>query len=129
MRLATSLAAAMLTGAALSGCGANPEPRPMPAPSSSTTPSATPSPTPPTMPAAAKKKTKQGAIAFVRHSSTILNYARPRADTAVLDNYEAPECGSCKSVRHDIRTLYKAGGSLEGGAWRLDRILGSDPAA
>ena len=39
------------------------------------TPSASPSPTPPAMPAAAKKKTKAGAIAFVRHFVEAMKYA------------------------------------------------------
>ncbi len=51
-------------GLLLSGCGGDsPEPKPLPKDSKSS-PSASPSPTPPAMPAAAKKKTKAGAIAF-----------------------------------------------------------------
>ncbi len=54
-------------GLLLSGCGGDsPEPKPLPKDSKSS-PSASPSATPPVMPAAAKKKTKAGAEALVRH--------------------------------------------------------------
>ncbi len=61
-RWVAGLAAA---GLLLSGCGGDsPEPKPLPKDSKSS-PSASPSATPPVMPAAAKKKTKAGAEAFV----------------------------------------------------------------
>ena len=75
-RLTTGLAAGLVAaGLLLSGCGGDsPEPKPLPKDSKSS-PSASPSATPPEMPAAAKKKTKAGAIAFVRHYVELINYA------------------------------------------------------
>ncbi len=79
MRLAAPLAAGsvqcLLLGVLLSGCGGNPEPAPAPSPRVSTSTSPSASPTPPVMPAAARKKTKQGAIAFARFFIGALNYA------------------------------------------------------
>ena len=70
-RWVAGLAAA---GLLLSGCGGSPEPKPLPKESKSS-PSESPSATPPVMPAAAKKKTKAGAEAFVRHYVRVINYA------------------------------------------------------
>ena len=62
-RVAGLVAPLVAAGLLLSGCGGDsPEPKPLPKDSKSS-PSASPSPTPPAMPAAAKKKTKAGAIA------------------------------------------------------------------
>jgi hypothetical protein len=80
------------------------------------------------MPAAAKKKTRAGSIAFVRHYVQLINVAQSSGDTAALAAVEAPECRSCKSVRGDIERLYLSGGSIKGGAWKVDQVLGSDPA-
>ena len=56
------------------GCGENPAPKPLP--KSDPKPSASPSPsasaTPPVLPAAARAKTKAGAIAFGRHYVDLL---------------------------------------------------------
>ena len=65
----------------LAGCGGSAEPEPLSDPTSSPSPSASPSPTPPAMPAAARKKTKAGAIASAQWRSLDLNFAAPQADT------------------------------------------------
>ena len=115
MRLAASLAAASLLGSALSGCGGNPEPSPMPAPSSSTTPSASATPTPPVMPAAARKKTKQGAIAYAKSFIQTLNYAGKSGDTAPLREMYIPLCTRCEAIADGIDKTYRKGGIFGAG--------------
>ncbi len=68
----------------LGGCGGNPEPTPLADPTPSTSATTTPSPSPPAIPAAARKKTKAGAIAFARHFIEALNYAGKIGDTKPL---------------------------------------------
>ena len=80
-RLVAGLAAA---GLMLSGCGGDsPEPKPLPKESKSS-PSSSPTATPPVMPAAAKKKTKAGAEALVRHFLSTMRYAGASGDTNAI---------------------------------------------
>ncbi|MEO5651543.1 MAG: DUF6318 family protein [Marmoricola sp.] len=124
MRLAASLAAGSLLGLILTACGGNPEPQPMPAPRSSTSPSgsASPTPTPPVMPAAARKKTKQGAIAFVKYYVDALNHATFTGHTEPAHSLDAGKCGSCDRMLKMIETIYGADGSVNGGAWRPEIV-------
>ena len=105
-RLVAGLAAA---GLILSGCGGSPEPKPLPKESKSS-PSASPSATPPVMPAAAKKKTKAGAEAFVRalteHSTTPVQAVTPIRTRATLHARPAPAC--CVALTEGIEKTYGA---------------------
>ena len=82
LRLLAGLVAA---GLLLTGCGGDsPEPKPLPKDSKSS-PSASPSATPPVLPAAAKRKTKAGAAALVRHFLKSMGYAGVTGDTKAFD--------------------------------------------
>ena len=106
-RLAAGLIAA---GLVLSGCGGSPEPKPLPK-QTEPSPSASASPSPPVMPAAAKKKSKAGAEAFVRHLLDLVNYAdsdRGYRSCCVAVEHTAG-CASCKRVA----TPYRSGSYRE----------------
>ena len=129
-RLTTGLAAGLVAaGLLLSGCGGDsPEPKPLPKDSKSS-PSASPSATPPEMPAAAKKKTKAGAIAFVRHYVErhqlrgSIEWRDDRTRAAESRRVQVLQVGP----RRTSTRLYSSGGSIEGGAWSADQVIGSDP--
>src|SRR6188472_1118800 len=84
----------------LAGCGGSPEPKPPPKTEPSTSPS--PSATPPVMPAAAKEKTKAGAIAFVRHYIGLINYTQATGSTAELAQSETSDCNTCRQSREAV---------------------------
>lgn len=112
-RLTMALLIGLLT---LAGCGGDPSATP--SPDASTTASATPSPTAepaPEMPAAATKRTKAGAIAFVRHYITLSNRAVTTGEVAALRRLSTPECASCSNLMNETTALYAAGGSIRGG--------------
>lgn len=128
--VATRLVAGLAAAALLSGCGGTPEPGPVadrsasPAPSASTSPSASPSTSPvaPVMPAAAKKRTKAGAEAFVTFYVTILNYAGTHGETAGLRDIALPTCIKCKALADGIDDIYSRGGHINGGGWTVLKI-------
>ena len=105
----------------VSACGGNAKPQPLPRPTASLSPSA--SPTPPVMPAAAKEKTKAGAIAFARHFVDVINYAGATGDTsrfealARADVHEMPS-----ALLTDIDEIYAAGGSMTGADGSSSRL-------
>src|SRR3954453_2948158 len=105
----------------VAGWGRAPKPTALAKPTASTSPSA--SPTPPVMPAAAKEKTKAGAVAFVRHYIDALNFAQSTGKVETLAELESSTCGSCKSVRDDLSKLYQSGGHLKGGQWSISQII------
>ena len=75
--------------------------------------------TPPVLPAAAKKKTKAGAIAFVRHYVAVLNYATFSGQTKVaraMDGGRSAVRASACSRRLTLCT--RKVGRVEGGAWK-----------
>jgi hypothetical protein len=111
-RLAAGFVAACLV---LSGCGGNPKPQPLPRPTASLSPSATPSP--PVMPAAARAKTRAGAIAFARGFFDAVNYAGRTGDTKPLRRLYIPFCTRCEALADGIDKTYKAGGYYDGGDW------------
>lgn len=118
------LAALVLTLCLLvSGCGGD-DPQPAPSPTKSPSPSET-TPTPPEMPEAARERDRAGSELFVRHYIELLNHAQSTGETAPMREAEEPTCRSCKSIREDLENLYASGGSLEGGSWKIARVLDS----
>src|SRR5688500_10761674 len=111
------LVAVVAAGLVLAGCGGSPEPDPLPKSSTSEAPSASPS-APPVMPAAAKEKTKAGAIAFARGFLNTLNYSGATGNTQPLRSLYMPLCTRCEAVADAIDRTYSDGGSIDGGAWR-----------
>ena len=118
-RWVAGLAAA---GLLLSGCGGDsPEPKPLPKESKSS-PSSSPTPTPPEMPAAAKKKTKAGAEAFVEHYVQLINYAGESGSTRGLQGLSLSTCVKCKALADGIAKIYANGGRIVGGGWKVVRF-------
>jgi hypothetical protein len=118
----------MAAGAALiallltSACGGDSSASPTPSPSRSPSPTATSTtPTPPALPAAAKKNTKAGAIAFVRHYVEVLNYAQESGDVEAIRELSSTACETCKSVAGVISDLYERGGTVKGGERTVGR--------
>jgi hypothetical protein len=115
-RLLAGLVAGVLL---LGGCGENPEPKQLPKPSKSSSPSASASPTPPAMPAAAKEKTKAGAIAFARHYIDLINFAQSTGDLRALQAVEGRTCKSCAQAESYLERLYGSGGTIRGGDFEV----------
>lgn len=115
--LATTTATVVLLLTAACG-GGNPEPAPLPkASTSSASPTASAGPSAPVLPAAARAKTKAGAIAFAKHYVQLINHAQSTGDTAPLRAVEAATCPSCKQLRSTIEALYATGAKVAGGEW------------
>lgn len=106
----------------LAGCGGSPEPRPLSDPTPSPSATASPTPTPPAMPAAARKKTQAGAIAFARGFIATLNFAGATGDTKALRRLYIDVCSRCEAIADGIEETYLAGGYFEGGAWQPNRF-------
>ena len=116
------VAGLIAVGLLLSGCGGDsPEPKPLPKESKSS-PSASPSATPPVMPAAAKKKTKAGAVAVARTFLDALNFAGATGDTDPLRGTYTQLCTRCEVIADGIDKTYREGGKIEGGAWHPTRF-------
>lgn len=117
-RLAAGVIAASLL---LGGCGPNPAPRSLPKPSTSPSPSSSTAPaaTPPVLPAAARLKTKAGAIAFARHYVDLINFAQATGRLDGLRAVEEASCKSCAKAESYLRDLYGHGGALHGGAFKV----------
>lgn len=112
----------------LAGCGEQPDPKPVADPTP--TPSATtPTPTAPALPTAATKHTKAGALAFAKHYIALINYAQATGDTDEMRNAGGRRCRSCRQLRQTVETIYSSGGTIDGGAWRVRKVLGVIPNA
>lgn len=107
-------------GFGVAGCGGSAEPQPLPRPTASTSPS--PSATPPVMPAAAKEKSKAGAIAFARHYVDLINFAQSTGHVAELRAVEDAGCKSCQRADAYLEGLYKSGGSIRGGEFKIKSV-------
>lgn len=108
----------------LSGCGGSPEPSPVANPTKGASPSASPSASPraPALPAAAKEKTRAGAIAFARSFMDALNYAGATGDTRLLRSAYIKLCTRCEAISDSIDETYAGGGKIEGGEWHVKRL-------
>jgi hypothetical protein len=110
----------LLTG--LAACGGDDSPPEAEPTRTASTPTTTPSPTPPTLPAAAKGRGAASAKAFVRHYIDVLNYATFTGDVSALRHLGAKHCGSCQNVVNGIRSIYVAGGTVKGGAFKVTKM-------
>ncbi|GAB2990560.1 DUF6318 family protein [Nocardioides montaniterrae] len=111
------VAAALLT---LTACGSDPAPPPASPSSSSTSPSPTnTAPVEPQMPGAATVDSKAGAIAFAKYYWQVVNYAQATGDTKYLSVLQHGSCRACTAGRKWIDSVYRAGGKISGGRYRL----------
>lgn len=119
MRPLRALATTTAAGGCLlvAACGGNPTPAPAPKPSPSASASASATPTPPALPAAAKEKTKAGAIATARHFLSAVNFAGQSGDTEPLRASYISYCTRCAALADSIDETYRKGGSYVGGLW------------
>lgn len=122
LRFAAAAATSLMLLTSLSGCGGDPPAAQAQPSRTPTSPSSSPTPTPPALPAAAKRNTKAGAKAFVRHYIDLINYAQATGSTAHLAQAESKACGSCKNGRHYLNGVYRPGGEIIGGAWKIRRM-------
>jgi hypothetical protein len=76
----------------------------------------------PVMPEAAKKKTPEGAKAFVGYWVAMLSYAYETGDVKTLDTLGAPECRLCHSQPRNIEALWSNGSWVEGGKLRTAAV-------
>ena len=94
-------AVAALTVAVLGACtGDAADPTTSPATSASPSPTSAYVPVKPKFPAAAKKQTDAGAVAFVEYYWAALNYAWTRPDPNILRGLSVEDCISCKSLKN-----------------------------
>ncbi|WGX94585.1 DUF6318 family protein [Nocardioides sp. L-11A] len=88
----------------------------------------TPSPTePPTeppsepgLPEAAKQASEDGARAFIEYYWELINYAQVTGDVKALKAASATTCKGCQAGIRGIRRHYQSGGTIVGGAHRVD---------
>jgi hypothetical protein len=100
----------------LSGCGGD-EPRTA---VSKPPPTAAPHlPPAPSMPAAAKKRTTAGSVAFARYFVAVRNHALGTGQTDQLRRLIVAECIECQATPGLIETAYRGGGRIEGGGWQI----------
>ncbi|MCL2613093.1 MAG: DUF6318 family protein [Nocardioidaceae bacterium] len=81
-----------------------------------TSPSIRTGPVAPALPAAARRPTKAGAIAFAKYYWAVANYAMASLDTQRLTTLATAECGQCAGAANWIRDVRQAGGRIVGGA-------------
>lgn len=88
-------------------------------PTASTT---TTEPASPVMPALAKKQSKAGAKAFVRHYVDVLNYAWTQLKPRTLVEVSSDDCRVCSLIIRRIAITDQKGGYQVGGEWSPRRI-------
>jgi hypothetical protein len=92
----------------------------MPSGEASGSASPTPSPTPtvvlPVLPEAAKKPTREGAVAFVEYFWELYNYGFATGDPAAVDSVSDPGCIFCQSTQESLESLSRRKLVNEGGA-------------
>jgi hypothetical protein len=119
------LAGGVVAALLLAGCsGDEPAAEPPPLKAPTTSPVATESPTtpePPVLPAAARKNTKAGAVAFARFYVSLLNYTASTGETRELRHRSSRQCESCMSVAVTVEQIYESGGSINHYGWHVRR--------
>jgi hypothetical protein len=113
-RLAVVAALALLL---VAGCGGDPKPKSLPSPSVSPSPSASASATPPAVPELARQNSRAGAVAFVKHYVSVLNFVTFNGNVEPARALDAGHCVSCNRMLGAIDAIYTKGGHVEGGAW------------
>lgn len=102
---------------ALSACGSQDPPSaagPSSAPPAPTTKPTPSGPVPPTMPAAARQRTKAGAIAFAKYYWRVVDYATATLDTTPLRRLRLGSCGQCRGSEQWLHEVRKAHGRIHG---------------
>lgn len=125
MKRPVALAAALL---ALSGCGNQDPPSPVDPTTPATSAPTKAAPVEPTMPPAAFKNTKDGAVAFARYYWDVVNYAQKTLDTGLLTSLAADTCKGCKGGTDWIDGILRQGGSIKGGLNRVRKVGVPSPA-
>lgn len=126
MRRTTIIATVALVAALAAGCGQDPKPTfsPSEAPATPVSPTtdAAPAAGPPEMPAAAKKHTKAGAEAFVRHLVATVNYSNAHLDTSALRKLVNANCDGCMGGIDGIEKIKSRHGRIDGGVWSVEKL-------
>jgi hypothetical protein len=110
---------ATLLVAGCSGDEPDAQPRKPSAPSTSPVATTSPSPTPPALPAAARRNSKAGAVAFAHHYIDLINYVRTSGDSNSLRRRSSNGCASCSAIAEIAEQTYARGGFLHGGDWSI----------
>jgi len=114
-RTTTAVLATLLALGTLAACGSQDPPTPADPSTTITSPSTTPGPVVPTMPAAAFRHDKAGAIAFTKYYWAMVDYAQASGDTSQLAPVAASSCAACKGGVSSIDAISSAGGASRGG--------------
>ncbi len=124
-------ALALCSAALLVGCEDEPEPKFEPTESAQTSETTTEpteaettdaGPVVPELPDEATEPTKAGAEAFVEYYWEVVSYSVMTGDLQQLADLSAETCEGCLGGIGFIRTIYKKGGSIDAGPYRLLRI-------
>ncbi len=108
--------AALLVVPVLVSCSED-EPKAEPGPTDSSSVSETKTatgPVEPVMPEAAKKPTKAGAVAFVKHYWAMIDYAQATGETTGLTRLSNRSCDFCAGGTKGIQVVYAKGGRIRG---------------
>jgi hypothetical protein len=121
MKIALCVAATLLA-LSLTACNGGDNPTPAPLPTS--TPTTTTSPTnAPTLPPEVVGPDPTSAEAWTRHYFDVLNFAIATGSTDQLSRLGSPGCVSCAAFVGKIKSIYRAGGSVQSHGWRITRAL------
>jgi hypothetical protein len=109
---------ATLLVAGCSGDEPDAQPRKPSAPSTSPVATTSPSPTPPALPAAARRNSKAGAVAFAHHYIDLINYAAATGATDTLRASSESRCRGCARLIRSIDDIYSHGGWIRTPGWQ-----------
>lgn len=119
VRMAGVVLAALLALVGVAACGEDEGAAPPSVTVSTGTPTPTatadPAPAEPTLPAAATKPGRKGAIAFVTYYWDTVSYAQAVGDTATLHSLQAASCKLCSGGVDWIDMVRARGGTIDGG--------------